>query len=107
MAISLTENLDSLWTTTMKKYRKKLTDNIFRSNVLLMLLDGKGRKIYEDGGEKIVEPVIFAENTNVASFDKYDIVPVDSTEELTSALFDWKFIYGAVTISDAEILKNS
>ena len=105
--ISLTDSIDSLWTTTMRNYKKTLVDNFFRKQVLLYLLDKKGRKVYESGGYQIVVPGIFSDNPNVGSFSKYDVVATDPSDEFLPGIFDWKFVSGAVTISTEELLKNS
>lgn len=105
--ISLTDSIDGLWSTTMRKYRRTLVDNTFLKQVLLMLLDKKGRKVYEDGGYQIAQPIIAAENGTVGSFSRYDPVDITPQDEFLTALFDWKFVSGAVAISSEEILKNS
>lgn len=51
-----------LVTTTLDNYRDKLVDNILNHNALLMRLNKKGNVDPVDGGVKILENLMYAEN---------------------------------------------
>ena len=109
-------NFNTLATTTLVKYADKtLTDNIFQSNALFFLLAGSedvrkagGRGYKElDGGEKIVEPLLYASNSTAGSYDGYDVLDTDPQDGMTNAEFDWKQYSVSVSISGREKRQNS
>ena len=60
-------NFDYLLTTTIQNYaQKQLTDNIFTARPLTWYLTEKNRLRYEDGGSKVIEPLIYADNGTAA-----------------------------------------
>ena len=61
-------NFDALLSTTLAKYRDQLTDNVFTARPLTYFLTDKGRIRMIDGGTKIVEPLIYGQNSTVASY---------------------------------------
>jgi hypothetical protein len=58
-------SFDSLLSTTLANYRDQLTDNIFTARPLTNHLMEKGRMRMVDGGTKIVEPLIYGQNSTV------------------------------------------
>jgi len=108
--ISETRQWDSLLTTTAAKYRNTLIDNVFDEYPLLSFLNGKlgsglrGKSIkeVEEGGETIVEQILYEMNSTVDSFSNYG--PIDTTpqEGMTIARFNWKQYAGTVSISGHE-----
>lgn len=100
-------NYDTLLATTMQKYQHRLTDNVFSDRVLSWYLNDKNRIRYEDGGTKIVEPLIYAQNDTVGSYSGYDAVALTPQEGITAAEFDWKQYAVSVAISGIDEAKNS
>ena len=100
-------NYDDMLSTTIAKYRKKLTDNIFTDRVLSFWLTEKGRITFEDGGERILEPIIYAQNDTVDTYSGYD--PIDLTPQtgITAAEFPWRQLAGSIAISGIEEAKNN
>ena len=45
---------DALMSTTLRNYRPKMSDNIFKKTPLLYWLNEKGRKRKDDGGTYII-----------------------------------------------------
>jgi len=90
-------NFDSLLSTTLNAYRKKLEDNIFLSNPLIAWLYGKNRKETQTGGYKIVEPLMYGKNSTAGWYSGYDLLDTTPQEGISAAEFDWK--QGAVSIS--------
>ena len=101
-------NFDQVVTTTLHNYlSKELADNIFGALVLTKWLMNNGRKKPADGGDFLLEPLLYGKNTTVGSYDAYD--PIDTTAQtgITAAQFNWKLLAGSVTYSRVEALKNN
>jgi len=98
---------DTLASTTFHLIRKRLADAIFKSNPFSAYLLMRGRVKTEPGGTEIREPLIYAVNNTVKSYSGYDRLNVTPTEELTSAVYQWKLLAGSISISGEEELKNN
>lgn len=99
-------NVGMMLSTTLKNYRKTLTDNIFNSNAIFYLLKKNGVLKTESGGERIVEPLMYAKNDTAKSYSGYDILDTTPQEGIDSAEFNWKQYSVSVTISGEEQRKN-
>lgn len=91
---------------TQKHFVPKLVDNIFGSNPLL----SRAKKNWMEtvsGGEKILVPVAYATTSANGWYTGTDTLDTAANDQITSAEFDWKFIYSNVTISRTDELKNS
>lgn len=97
-------NYDSLTATTRKYYIRTLADNVFNDMPTLRYFTRRAKSA--PGGEKLVQPLIYAKNTARGSFHKYDVLDVTPTDEFTAAEFEWKQLYVTVTISDLEEAQN-
>lgn len=105
---SFTYNLDSILSTTLMNYRKKLYDNIFNACPFFYWLHANGRKRIEDGGERIVIPLQYGRNTTISSMSSgYDIIDTTPQDNITSAYYEWKEVAGSISISNKELVKNS
>lgn len=101
-------NFDQIVSTTLHNYLSRdLADNIFGALVLTKWLMMNGRKRPASGGDFLVEPLMYAKNGTVNSYDAYE--PIDTTAQtgITSAQFNWKLLAGSVTFSRVEGLKNN
>jgi len=86
MAVSsITYNFDSILSTTLMNYRKKLYDNIFNACPFFYWLHANGRKRIEDD----------------------DIVDTTPQDNITSCYYNWKEIAGSISISNRELVQNS
>lgn len=100
-------NFDVIASTTLKNYRPKLHDNIFKRVPLFMWLNEKGRKKTIDGGEKIVLPLAFTKNSTAKGYSKYDILDTTPQEEITAAEYVWAQYSASITISGREVNQNA
>ncbi len=100
-------NLGQMLSTTLKKYRPTLTDNIHNSNALFYLLKEKKAIREEDGGERIVEPLMYATNNTAGWYDGYDQLDVTPQEGIDAAEFNWKQASASITISGKQIRQNA
>ena len=100
-------SFDALVSTTLKNYRKTLSDNITNQQALWYQMKQKGFVREDEGGTSIVEPLLTGTNSTVATFSGYDIIDTTPQEGISAAEFNWKQIAGSVSISGEEEFKNS
>lgn len=109
-------DFDQIAATTLKNYRRTLTDNIFNTHPVLFQLKDKGRVRFLDGGEVIVEPLIHtvgdtpdADGGNITSgsYGEWDDIAITPVQTATAAKYDWKMIAGSIAISGLQEAKNS
>jgi hypothetical protein len=89
--------LDEVIATTFDKVRPVLADQITVELPLLAALNSKG-SVVEDGGKRIVKPVLYALNDTVGSYDGYDLIDTTPQDGFGEAVYDWKQYAGSVTI---------
>lgn len=99
-------NLGFMLSTTLKKYRKTLVDNIHNSNAIFYALKEAGAIKMEDGGERIVQPVMYAVNSTAGSYSGYDELDVTPQDGIDAAEFNWKQYSASISISGEEQRKN-
>lgn len=100
-------NYDVLLSTTIANFNKKLTDNVWTARPLTNWLKSKDRIRMEDGGTKIIEPLIYASNDTVATYSGYDTIALTPQAGITAAEFDWKQLAGSIAINGLEEAQNS
>lgn len=100
MALTWT-NIDSI---TTRKFIPILADNIYKSNPLFLLLNGKGR-IVLDGGRSIVEPVLYDKQPS-GSYAQFATLDVTPKEIVTDLELQYKLYYAAASVSEHDLLKN-
>lgn len=100
-------NFDALLSTTLANYRSQLTDNVFTARPLTYHLLEKGRIRMLNGGTKIVEPLIYGQNSTVKSYSGYETIDLTPQEGITSAEYDWKQYAASIAISGIEEAKNN
>lgn len=100
-------NFDALLSTTLANYRDQLTDNIFTARPLTYHLQDKGRIRMLNGGTKIVEPLIYGQNSTVASYSGYETISLTAQEGISAAEYDWKQYAASIAISGIEEAKNN
>ena len=100
-------NFDALLSTTLANYRAQLTDNVFTARPLTYHLMDKGRIRMLNGGTKIVEPLIYGQNSTVASYSGYDTVSLTAQDGISAAEYDWKQYAASIAISGIEEAKNN
>lgn len=96
-----------LVSTTYRKHRKELRDQISKNNALLGMLRRKGRVRHEDGGLTIVEPLDYAQNQTYQRYSGYDVLDIGASDTITSAEFQWRSIAMNVVSNGEELRKNS
>lgn len=97
---------DQISAITQKKFIPKLYDNVFDVSPLLQRLK---KKSYEklDGGTEIVVPLGYAMNTASDWYTGAETLDTTDNDVMTAAVYQWKQIYGNISISRLDELKNS
>lgn len=110
---------DSVLSTTLANYSKTMQDNIFRANPLMYWLIGqypevagesvtsRGQLKVLDGGESIVEPLMYERNSTAKSYSSYGIIDTTPQEGITSARYVWKQSAASISISGKEQRQNA
>ncbi|CAB4151348.1 hypothetical protein UFOVP587_12 [uncultured Caudovirales phage] len=100
-------NFDAILSTTLANYRDQLTDNIFTARPLTYHLMNKGRIRMVGGGTKIVEPLIYGQNSTVAPYSGYDTISLTPQTGISAAEYEWKQYAASIAISGIEEAKNN
>lgn len=112
--VSETRTYDALLTTTLANYRGKLYDNVFDVYPTLSWLNGKlgealrGTKRLRllDGGESIVEHVLYEQSSSVKSYSSYEVFDLTPQEGMTIARYSWRQYGASVQMSGLEMRSN-
>lgn len=99
-------NYSEIISTTLDNYRSTFKDNVLKHNALLAKLNAKGKVDPATGGVKILESLMYAENSTVMWYSGYETLNVQSSDVLTSANFDWKQLNCNITVSGLEKTQN-
>lgn len=100
-------NVGVLLSTTLKNYQKTLTDNIHKSNAVFYQLKSNNGFREEDGGERIVEPLMYGKNGTARSYDGYEALDTTPQTGIDSAEFNWKQNSVSISISGKEEAQNA
>lgn len=93
--------------TTLADYQKRLTDNIYNSNIVLRLANSSGSKKVIDGGGSIVEPLIESEQDNGGFYLGADVLNNTQDNTLTQVEYKWQNAYEPIVITRDEERSNS
>lgn len=100
-------NFDAILSTTLANYRDQLTDNVFSARPLTYHLMDKGRIRMLNGGTKIVEPLIYGQNSTVKPYSGYDEIDLTPQTGISAAEFNWKQYAASIAISGIEEAQNN
>jgi hypothetical protein len=99
-------NLSEIATTTIDARSGVVSDNVSNNNPVLTYIKKNGNIKTVDGGDTIVEELSFAENANAGWFSGMDALPVQNSDTISAASFNWKQLAAAVVISGLDRRKN-
>jgi hypothetical protein len=100
-------NADDILTSTLDKYRGKLTEQWLNSFAVTKKMMEAGNVKFEDGGNTIVEDLEYQDNDTAAWVNDSDTVSTTINQILTQAKYSWKMLAGTVGIYDSEEAKNA
>jgi hypothetical protein len=104
---NLTEQFDTLYSTTWQLMREESVDNIFKATPLYYWLNSQKRVRRETGGRWIGVQLMYAKNTTVQTLGPGGVVDITPQDPLTTAKFDWKWLAGSVIRLFAEDRMNT
>lgn len=96
-----------LVSTTFRKHRKEIKDNVSNRNALLKRIMKKGNYMTEDGGLTIVTPLDYAENSTYQRYSDWDTLDISASEVISAAEYQWRQIAINVVASGRELRINS
>lgn len=96
-----------LVSTTFRKHRKEIKDNISNNNAFVRRVYDKGNYAREDGGLTIVEPLDYNSNSTYQRYSDWDVLNISPSDVLTSAEYQWRQIALNVVSSGRELRINS
>lgn len=96
-----------LVTTTYRKHKKGIKDNITNRNAFLKKIRSKGNSRTEDGGLSIVEPLDYAQNGTYQRYSDWDLLNIQQSDVLSAAEFNWRQVAIHVVASGRELRINS
>ena len=96
-----------LVSTTFRKHRKEIVDNVSKNNALLRRIYDKGQVRKEDGGLTITAPLDYAENGTYQRYSGYDVLNIGASEVISAAEFQWRQIAINVVANGMELRTNS
>lgn len=96
-------DFDSIATTTLRAVRREMADNIFKANPTVFFLLANGRVEVVSGGTHIDEPLKYAVNGTVKSYQGYEKLNIAPTEEMTTARYNWRQFAGSITMNGLEM----
>lgn len=105
--VSVTEQFDTLYSTTWQLMRKEVVDNIMTATPLTYWLRGAKRIRRETGGRWIGVQLMYAKNTTVKTVGPGGTVDINPVDPFTTAQFNWKWLAGSVIRLFAEDHMNA
>ena len=96
-----------LVTTTYRKHRKEVKDNLSTRNALMKYMEKRGNIRKEDGGLSIVCPLDYAANGTYQRYSDYDTLDISASDVISAAEYPWRQVAINVVASGMEIRKNS
>ncbi|MCJ7828528.1 MAG: hypothetical protein MUP81_02175, partial [Dehalococcoidia bacterium] len=96
MANTLTEQLNTMYTTTWYLRRKTIVDNAFTATPFWYLMTKKGKRSTQTGGRSIEIPLQYAKNETVKFIGRGGTVELEATDPLTVCHYNWKYLTGHI-----------
>ncbi len=96
-----------LVSTTFRKHRKEIQDNISNRNAFLKYLNDRDGKVMEDGGLSIVTPLDYQSNATYQRYSDWDTLNISASDVISAAEYQWKQIAINVVASGRELRINN
>jgi hypothetical protein len=107
MALSYTQFLDNLYTTTWQARMEGVADNVFAATPFWFWMKDKGRMRPQRGGRFIEENLEYAANNNITWVAKGSTVDLSDFEFLTVAQFQWRYLAASIVRFGVDDQQNS
>jgi hypothetical protein len=92
---------------TFKRTSPMIADAVMDNVALYKWLESKGKVQKLSGGLKVTEQLIISENSNFAWQAPESATTAARVDMLNSAEYDWKYLYGNIVVTGAELRNNS
>lgn len=96
-----------LVSTTFRKHRKEIKDNLSNRNALLKYIMKRGNYQREDGGLTIATPLDYTSNGTYQRYSDWDTLDISQSDVITAAEYQWRQIALNVVASGRELRINS
>ncbi len=96
-----------LVTTTFRKHRSEVKDNLSLRIALLKYMKRRGNYRLEDGGLTIACPLDYASNNTYQRYSDWDILNISQSDVLSAAEYQWRQVAINIVASGRELLINS
>ena len=96
-----------LVSTTFRKHRNEIKDNVSNRNALLKRIMKKGNYTRDDGGLTIATPLDYAENATYQRYSDWDTLNIAASDVISAAEYQWRQIAINVVASGRELRINS
>lgn len=96
-----------LVSTTFRKHRKEVKDNVSKNNALLRRVYEKGNYRKEDGGLTIVAPLDYNSNSTYQRYSDWDVLNISASDVISAAEYQWRQVAINVIASGRELRINS
>mgnify|MGYP001415137029 FL=1 len=96
-----------LVTSTYRKVRKDVKDNLSNRNALLKHIYKRGNYRTEDGGLTIATPLDYAANGTYQRFSDWDVLNISQSDVISAAEYQWRQIAINIVASGREKRVNS
>ncbi len=102
---TLTKQWLDIASTTIENYRPQFYDNITDASAILKVAKQRD-SVMLDGGDGIVETLMYAHNNTVGSYSGYDLMDLTPQNVFTAAKYEWKDVAGSMVFSQDDIDRN-
>lgn len=96
-----------LVSTTFRKHRKEIKDNVSVRIALLRYMKKRGNMITEDGGLTIACPLDYTTNSTYQRYSDWDELNIAASDVISAAEFQWRQVAINVVASGRELRINS
>lgn len=104
---SANSTFTELVSTTYRKHRSTVKDNLSNRNALLKRMKQRGNYRLEDGGLTIACPLDYNANSTYQRYSDWDVLNIAQSEALSAAEYQWRQIAINVVASGRELRINS
>lgn len=96
-----------LVSTTFRKHRKEIKDNVSNRNAFLKYMMKRGNERIEDGGLTITTPLDYTTNSTYQRYSDWDTLNISASDVISAAEYQWRQIAINVVSSGRELRINS
>lgn len=104
--LSTTKTWLDVAATTIENFRPNFVDQVTDA-IPLVKIANQMMSTRLDGGDQIVEELMYAFNNTVKSYSRFDEIDLTPQKPITAARYDWSDIAGSMVIAQDDIDRNA